>query len=217
MQIFSLPEDEHDRIQALLPWYVNDTLEASERADVEAHLPACAPCQADLALERRLAADVAGLSVETAQGWAALLARLQAERRPSPGLGERIAMVFAGLGAGWRSRPAWAVPALAAQIGLVGVFAALLLAPRQAPEPYVALAASRPVPPANVIVIFRPETTEARLRAILRQADARLVGGPTAADAYLLQVPAETRRASLDRLRATGQIALAEPVDAAPQ
>lgn len=217
MQLFSLPGGDHERVQALLPWYVNGSLAAPERSDVEAHLSACAECQADLTVEKRLAFEVADLSVETAQSWATLLPRLQATERRRPGLGQRIGEALAGLRRGWRERPAWAVPALAAQVGLVGVFAALLLAPRQAPERYTALAASRPVPAANAIVIFKPETTEANLRAMLREADARLVGGPTAADAYLLQVPAGTRQASLARLKATGQVALAEPVDAAPQ
>jgi anti-sigma factor RsiW len=216
MQLFSVAGSDHDRVQTLLPWYVTGSLEASERTDVEAHLAACPGCQADLAFERRLASEVADMPVEAAQGWARLLPRLEAESRRR-NLGGRIGEAWAEVRRGWRERPAWAVPALAAQLGLVGVFAALALTPRQAPERYMALSASKPVPPANVIVIFKPETPEANLRAMLRDADARLVGGPTAADAYLLQVPAETRAASLARLKASGQVALAEPVDAPPQ
>jgi anti-sigma factor RsiW len=215
MQLFSLAGSGHHRVQTLLPWYVNGALEPAEQAEVEAHLASCADCQSELAFERRLAGEVAAMPVEAAQGWARLESRLTAVGRQ--GFGDRLARMFAGLARGWRARPAWAAPALAAQIGLVGVFAAILLAPKPAPEPYKALAASSPAPPANVVVIFRPETTEARLRAILRQADARLVDGPTSADAYLLQVPAGARPAALARLKASGQVSLAEPVDAPPQ
>lgn len=217
MQPFSVSEGDHDRVQSLLPWYVNGTLEAVERVSVEAHLAACPACQAELASERRLAEEVAAMPVAPAPGWAVLLSRLEAAGRPRRTLAMRLAEAFAGLVRGWRERPAWAVPALAAQLGLIGVFAALALAPRQAPERYVALSASRPAPAANVIVMFRPETREAELRAVLRAADARLVGGPTAADAYLLQVPAATRAAAISRLRASGEVSLAEPVDAPPQ
>lgn len=46
------PEDEgrnrHEAIQELLPWYLNDTLEADERTDVERHLQSCAECRDEL-------------------------------------------------------------------------------------------------------------------------------------------------------------------------
>jgi hypothetical protein len=218
MQLFHLSPGEHNRVQALLPWYVNGSLEASERSAVESHLIACAECQADVGFERRLAGEVCAMSVEAAQGWAALLPRLQAAPRPLWLLADRIGEAVAGLRRGWRERPAWALPALAAQLGLVAILGAVTLSPRPAePQKYLALGATRPAPPANLVVIFRPDTREAELRAILRDVDGRLVGGPTSADAYLVQVPAETRASSLARLRSRTDIALAEPVDAGPQ
>jgi hypothetical protein len=63
-------------------------------------------------------------------------------------------------------------------------------------------------------VVFRPNTPERALREILRASDARLVGGPTEADAYLLQVPAAARVKALARLRREARVVLAEPVDA---
>ena len=68
-------------------------------------------------------------------------------------------------------------------------------------------------PAANVAVIFRPETPEKRLREILQASDARLVDGPTVADAYLLHVPAPDRNIALERLRRRAEVVLAEPVD----
>jgi len=38
----------HEAIQELLPWYLNDTLEADERTDVERHLQSCAECRDEL-------------------------------------------------------------------------------------------------------------------------------------------------------------------------
>lgn len=40
--------DRHEAIQELLPWYLNDTLEADERTDVERHLQSCAECRDEL-------------------------------------------------------------------------------------------------------------------------------------------------------------------------
>ena len=40
--------DRHEAIRELLPWYLNDTLEADERADVERHLQSCAECRDEL-------------------------------------------------------------------------------------------------------------------------------------------------------------------------
>jgi hypothetical protein len=66
-----------------------------------------------------------------------------------------------------------------------------------------------------MIVIFRPDVTEAEMRGALRAANARLVDGPTAADAYVLTTPAAQRSAALALLKARHEIVLAEPMDAA--
>ena len=38
----------HEAVQELLPWYLNDTLEADERTDVERHLQSCPECRDEL-------------------------------------------------------------------------------------------------------------------------------------------------------------------------
>jgi hypothetical protein len=76
---------------------------------------------------------------------------------------------------------------------------------------------AQPSPSANVIILFRPEATEAGMRAALRQSGASLVGGPTDADAYLLRVPAQERATALERLRAEDEVLMAEPIDGAVQ
>jgi hypothetical protein len=63
------------------------------------------------------------------------------------------------------------------------------------------------------VVIFRPETPERYLRAILRSSGARLVGGPTVSDAYLLNVAPATRAAVVARLRQESEVVLVEPID----
>lgn len=42
--------DEHSRVDRLLPWFVNDTLDHSEREQVERHLDACHACRSAASL-----------------------------------------------------------------------------------------------------------------------------------------------------------------------
>ena len=46
----------HEELELLLPWYVNGTLEAAERAALDDHLAGCARCRAELAREEGLVA-----------------------------------------------------------------------------------------------------------------------------------------------------------------
>ena len=66
----------------------------------------------------------------------------------------------------------------------------------------------------NLVVIFRPDASEQAIRETLRANGARMVGGPTAADAYVLSVPGAARTLALSRLRGSASVVLAEPVDA---
>jgi hypothetical protein len=83
------------------------------------------------------------------------------------------------------------------------------------PAGYHALGAAPPSPEGNVVVIFRPETTEREFREILRSENARLVDGPSSTDAYLLHVAPAARPQALSALRRRSQVLVAEPVDPA--
>jgi hypothetical protein len=78
---------------------------------------------------------------------------------------------------------------------------------------YHALSAGPAESSGDMMVIFRPETPERSLRETLRASHARLVGGPTDADAYVLSVPMAERAAALARLRAQADILVAQPID----
>ncbi len=78
---------------------------------------------------------------------------------------------------------------------------------------YHALASANQPRPGNIVVVFRPDATESDMRTALRTGHARLVDGPTAADAYVLDVPVSGRDAALKALRADRTIVVAEPLD----
>ena len=109
--------------------------------------------------------------------------------------------------------PAWVGWAVAAQISIL-VAAPFALQPRQDTAAYHVLGAAPAARPENLMVIFRPETPERVLRETLESVGARIVDGPTTADAYMLHVPQARRAAALAALRGHAEIVLAEPVDA---
>jgi anti-sigma factor RsiW len=203
-RVLHLDSDAHGAAQALLPWYVNGTLDAAEHAAVDAHLGDCARCRADLELQRLVrATPVASPPGDVDRGWLALRRRLEAEAAPKPPIASPVR----------RPAPRWLMPALALQAAFGVVLAAAWLAPPRVGD-YRTLGAA-PAAPANALVVFRADATEAEIRAALRAVDARIVGGPTVTDAYLLRLPA-SGAASLSRLRGERSVARAESLDGEP-
>ena len=206
-RIIPLPVNRHQDVQALLPWYVMKQLDPPDQAKVESHLADCAECRADIDLERRLDAELSGLPLDTELGWARMRRRIEAGERRRIGWrrsGELIGRVLGRPGIlGW---------ALAAQVAFVLCASALLLSDAR-PARYVALGDPGPARQGDAILQFRPQVSEAQLRRTLRAAGARIVDGPTSADAYVVQVPAASRAAVLTRLRRDPGVLLAEPID----
>ena len=174
----------------------------------EAHLGQCPRCQADVEFQRRLAADppqVPPASVD--RGWLALRARLDATQ--AEGRRPHAAHRAAG-------RVRWLPLALGAQAVLVLLIlaAAWLVSSRPDRVPHPGNAAAAP-PAANALVVFRPDATESEIRQALRAADARIVGGPTVTDAWLLRLP-DSDADSLARLRAAPAVARVESLEGEP-
>jgi anti-sigma-K factor RskA len=221
-RVIPLQGDWHGDLKKLLPWYATGALSDAEHADMAAHVAGCADCQGELSDEQRLAQLVAAAPATPASdveaAWAAARKRmLRTPRGARSALGATLATFGASLSAPWRS----AAPTVrgvvlaqaAALVLAVGALTWQTQAPRyQALSAPVAVNASTP----NLIVKFRPETSEAEMRALLHESDARVVGGPTAADAYLLQTPEPSRGLALAQLRASTDVLLAEPIETGP-
>lgn len=209
----------HDPAEELLPWYATGQLDPQERALVERHLSSCGHCRRQLAFERRMVDEFAGLSPEIDAGWSRLKQRLEAAEPvrahvaavPPARWSDKLVIGVAAL---WQrvNRPTFAALALA-QLAFVVVAGAVLLSLSR--PSYRALGSAAAPQSANVIAIFRADTTEAQLRQLLQANGASLVGGPTATDAYLLNVPAASRAAALQRLREDRHVVMAQPIDAA--
>jgi anti-sigma factor RsiW len=195
----------HHDAEELLPWYATGQLDRDDAARVEQHLSSCAHCRRQLAFERRMVDEVPRLSPEVDSGWARIRRRLERRRGVSDRFRDWTATAWRSL-----SRPAIATLA-AAQLAFVIIAGTVLLSFGK--PAYRALGSAPPPPSANVIAMFRPDTTEAQLRDLLEANGASLVDGPTATDAYLLRVPGSSRPEVLARLRNDGHILMAEPID----
>ena len=194
-RIIRLHDENHWELQSLLPWFVTGRLDPAEHARVEAHVAGCEECQEELRFEQTLAGAVKALPLGADVSWRRMERRLKAE--PPRQRGNLLTSPWTG----------WAVAACA--LIAVGVTAM----PRAPAAPYRVLGAPRATTPGNMVVIFRPETSERDIRLALDQAGARIVDGPTAADAYVLTIPDAQRAGALAKLRARPAVVMAEPVD----
>jgi anti-sigma factor RsiW len=209
-KVLPLDNDGHDGVQALLPWYVTGRLGAAEHAAVEAHLAGCARCRVELDWERKMFAAQRVLDGEVGDAerpLAQLHRRLAADGRVVPSTASRRASPT------WAARygeSRWLRWVLGVQFAANLVLGTLLVLPLFSSGTYHALGTPVTVATANVVVRFRPDATESDIRHALRQADARLVDGPTVTDAYLLSVSADRVLAAVSGLRAQRAVLLAE-------
>jgi hypothetical protein len=207
--IIRLRGDSHQQTQELLPWYANSTLDAREAQAVEAHLADCEECRADLEQERALVQKITEPPADVDRGWAALLARVEAaEWAPAaarPLAAPRLLRRRVPLG--------WAVGAQAAALLLtVGITYQAMRGSDAAP--YHALGSAPIATPGNILVVFRPDTSEYAMRSALIANGARVVDGPTVSGAYVLNVAGPARGGVVARLRKDGHVMLAQPIDA---
>jgi len=108
------------------------------------------------------------------------------------------------------------VAAQAAFVTGVGVVFALWQSPAAGPDSgagYRTLSSGVVSAPANGVVVFAPGVDRAAASAIAAGAGGQLLGGPNAAGAWKLTLPAGRRNAALAALRADRRVVLAQPLD----
>jgi hypothetical protein len=216
---------EHREIAALIPWYVNSSIDEVERRRVEAHLRLCAACCADLRLERQV---YEGMSVDPGVEYlpAPSLRRLQSrldafevavsnapasEPRRSVAHPLRRAMRWQGL--------------MAASVAVMAVALSLLAADRwmqpreqNVPRSYRTVTSSAPRAADEVIrAVFAPNITLVELQTVLDESQLRIVSGPSAAGVYSLAASG-TRpvSSSLQSLRKHPSVRFAESTQLTP-
>ncbi len=193
-RILPLDSAEHRSAQDLLPWFVNGTLGAAEASSVARHLAGCERCQKDAAEQAQLRASAPATPVagDVDRDWAVLRSRIEAfapapTHRPE-GASPR----------GWRR---WLPFTVAVQGALIFALVLVLIAGPSREERYGALGAQPAASEANAVAVFRGDATSEQMRDALQAVEARIVGGPTITDAYLLRIGNPTPQV-LSRLRA---------------
>jgi anti-sigma factor RsiW len=208
-EIIHFNNNPHKQTQTLLAWYANGSLDPEEHAEVEAHLVECAECRADLKLEHALSAGISSLPPDMEQGWSQLRSRVLGQSQPAPRVTPfRFSRLQPAL------PTAWVLTAQAASLAVIAGLAWMVLAQPRPVAAYRVLGSAPVAATGNLVVVFKPGTSEQALRAALVGDGARIVDGPTASGAYVLHVAQAQRGAALGHMQADSDILLAEPIDA---
>lgn len=221
--------DSHANLVLLLPWYVNNTLEASEHQQVEQHLRSCLICRRELIALRKLAVDVkqaTDLDVAAEASFAGLQAKLQ--KKPVMPVNTVVAfktqanvakgaensrrlLSFSGGGfKGW---------AIAASLLLVATLP-LMLPKQQTADlaSYYTLSAAKPEVTHNnqIRVVFAKHLADQDIELLLNKIHATKIDGPNSVGAYTLSFTETDQPTNLtDKLallRSRQDVILAEPV-----
>ena len=218
-------EFEHTAMNELIPWYLNGTLDESARRRLDRHLPTCARCRADLALERAVHTKMAAQpAVEYMP--AASLKRLNATLDElQTGTTPRLDGLPAGqtLQDSARKRLPLERFAVAASIILVAVGLGVVMVDRVMVDrmaehgdyesaSYHTVTTARAKPPQETIrAVFDPAMTVVELQTLLDDAGLSIVAGPTEAGVYSL-APTSTlaTASSLEILRRHAGVRFAE-------
>jgi anti-sigma factor RsiW len=197
----------HKVADALLPWFVNGTLDRDEVALVERHLSECKRCRDEVEWLRGLhAACVAGEAApEASSAFRKLRLRLEAPREHRARVSARGRFPLGGR--------RWTHWIIGVQLALIAGLGTLWLQEDRAPR-YATLGAPVAGSTGALVVMFDPATPEAELRRVLHEAQARVVDGPTRANAYILGVAPERRAQAVEMLRAEPAVTLVEELDA---
>jgi len=197
---------DHETLQDALPWYANGSLPEAEAARLQEHLRSCAACREDLAWQRKLLETEGPLpaGLDPDRALARLMPRLDAApvqaAAPQRGPGQWLRALLAP--------GRWQLAAMAAQLAVIAVLAVQLL-PRETPSSYQALGRGQASTP-DLLVVFKADARVQDVQRLLQANGARIVGGPTVAGAYMLDVDADRQAALLAALRADPAVDLAE-------
>lgn len=227
----------HRQAWDLIPWIVNGTADARDRAVVEAHLSQCEDCRKELQFQSTLRATMAAESasvtasvVDVGNGWERLRARLDCDSLPtcdesSVDASEQIVGPRRFHPPTRSPRSGWAVGWVAAvALGALGM---AIWSKSRPPEPaawlpaYRTLSDTQTVPAtATIRIVLEPRTTLAQLQALLERSGLQIVAGPSAAGVWSLAPSSASghsaAEAALRSLRADPAVHFAEPLDTVP-
>ncbi len=198
-----------DRFEELLPWYVNGTLNDSDRAWMDQYLRDHPQALQNLAYHQRLAQQMQREFDDVPEdiGLQRVLARIQpnASTKPASSKVKKTEPKKSS----WLSElldGAWLKPAFAMCLLVVAVQSVILFKPATPDQPLYRGEAPSAVNEGYLQVNFDPTISEAELRVLLISAQARFVGGPDQTGAYYLAVPNDQLPIALKMLQEQSKV-----------
>jgi hypothetical protein len=214
-----------EKFEHWLPWYVNGTLGANERAEMDRYLANNTDAQRDVALFQKAASTLIAQSnsVSVNIGLDKAIAK---NRASSPYIvgqsssrldGNANENLFSSI-RNWFGA-SWLQPAFVLALTVIGV--QLFILTRGSEEmqmrgmPTSATAGSaRAVDAAYLRIAFNPTATEGELRVLLAASQANVVAGPGVDGEYVVAVPTNSAMRALEVFRASRAVATANPTQA---
>jgi len=225
--------NEHERVDAMMPWINRGELEDSDCDLVSEELAQSPAFQAKLAQEGDLVAaldeiaseEVAENEADADAAWSRFKARLPENRSTVPEDASHPAHTLpnsrtSGLvrSSGWRRfrLPQTGVGWLAtAQTAVLAALAFAFIPGQVEPQPeeYQLLSSddlATQAPVGNVVIILDPSSDQATVQTLLSEAEARIVDGPMANGGYVLRIEADDLDAGIATLQASEAVILVE-------
>jgi hypothetical protein len=188
----------NQRFAELLPWYVNGSIDAADRAWVDSYLRDHPEARAELAwfesLQTRIKETIP--AVPATIGLARAMHLIRGDR---PTVAERISAFFGGLG----MRPAMALSLLAIIVVQGGVIANMMSQAREDAVEMRAMRAQNVEEGPLVKVNFTPDARESDIRMLLVSVQGTLAGGPGQLGDYYVRVPAGKEAQAAAKLKDT--------------
>lgn len=201
----------HQRAWGLIPWLVNRSATAAERALVAEHVAGCEDCRDELAFQRQLQAQMGDGRVTAAETEAALQRMASLIDSEAPTAPQPLDTAPPA-----SHPPRWTRMLVAAVVVQAVGLAALLgmISERPRPADYQTLSHTEPANPAAVLrLVAAPSVTLGDLQALLARSGAVIVDSSADGAAFGLALrPGTARDAALAALRQAPGVLLAEPI-----
>ncbi len=213
-----------EKFEHWIPWYVNGTLGANDRAEMDRYLAGNAEAKREVALFQSTASALIAQSNSVAVniGLDKAIAKNRALSTGSVGrskvelVSEKKTDLFSEIRRWFGS--SWLQPAFALALTVIGVQMFLLT---RGPEEMQmrgaassATAGKQHVDAAYLRVAFNPTATEGELRLLISANQGSVVAGPGVSGEYVVAVPSANATKALELLRASRAVTSANPTEA---
>lgn len=198
----------NERFAELLPWYVNGSIDAADRAWVDNYLVDHPDARSELAWYESLQTRIRD-SIPAVPATLGLAHAMKLIRGAQPTLAERIGNFFGS----FAMRPAMALGLLAIVVVQGGVIVNMMRAADEDAVQMRALHASDVTEGPLVKVNFSPDAKESDIRLLLVSVQGTLAGGPGQLGDYYVRVPAGKEAQAAEKLRGK---AIVQAVELAP-